>query len=78
MSPDAQRKQMETEALRRREREYPIPRDQILADLNSHLGAMSEEQISVAQELIQSNIIDLVPIPELAQIVLNGGKVAHA
>lgn len=78
MSPDAQKKQMATEALRRREREYPIQREKILASVRTHLGDLSREQLAIAEELVQSTIIDIVPIEDLAAMVRNGGRIAHA
>lgn len=78
MSPDVQKKQMAREALRRREREYPILREQILASVRAYLGGLTLEQLETAEELLQSAIIDIVPIKDLAAMIRNGGRVAHA
>lgn len=78
MSPDVQRKQMAEEALRRREREYPIQREKILESLCVLIEDISPEQLEIAEELVQSTIIDVVPVEELAVMVQNGGRIAHA
>lgn len=80
MSPDNQKENalLALEKLRIPERRVPIQGNEILEELRTCLGGLSPDQEELARDLLESPIIDIVPLEDLAAMVRNGGRIAHA